>query len=168
MRIVRHVSSAARGTLVAVCLCGAAPAFAQVALEPAVVSPEVPVATAPLWPAGQPVSVQRLFDLPAPRKPERPAALLPLYGSLIALQGLDIHSTRRSLASGAGQELNPAMRPVVRNSAAFIAVKASATAGVIWASEKMWKKNRKAAVVFTALVDVGMAAVVANNYRVKR
>jgi hypothetical protein len=39
---------------------------------------------------------------------------------------------------------------------------------VIWASEKMWKKNRKAAVIFTALVNAGMAAVVANNYRVKR
>jgi hypothetical protein len=32
----------------------------------------------------------------------------------------------------------------------------------------MWKKNRKAAVIFTALVNAGMAAVVANNYRVKR
>jgi hypothetical protein len=60
------------------------------------------------------------------------------------------------------------MRPVVGNSAAFIAVKASATAGVIWASEKMWKKNRKASVIFTALVNTAMAAIVANNYRVSR
>ena len=65
-------------------------------------------------------------------------------------------------------EANPAMQPVVKNSAAFIAVKAGATAGVIWASEKMWKKNRKAAVVFATVVNVAMAAIVANNYRVSR
>jgi hypothetical protein len=39
---------------------------------------------------------------------------------------------------------------------------------VIWASEKLWKKNRKAAVVFASVVNVAMAAVVANNYRVSR
>ena len=63
---------------------------------------------------------------------------MPLYGALIALQGLDIHSTRGAIGSGEGREANPAMQPVVKNSAAFIAVKAGATAGVIWAYEKMW------------------------------
>jgi hypothetical protein len=100
--------------------------------------------------------------------PSRPAALLPLYGSLITLQGLDIHSTRRALDAGAGSESNPAMRPVVKNGAAFLAVKAGATASVIWVSEKVWKKNRKAAVILTAVVNAAMAAVVANNYRVSR
>jgi hypothetical protein len=60
------------------------------------------------------------------------------------------------------------MRPIVKNSAAFVAVKAGATAGVIWASEKLWRKNRKAAVVFAGVVNAAMAAVVANNYRVNR
>jgi Domain of unknown function (DUF5658) len=106
-------------------------------------------------------------QLTAPRlaaEPRRPQALVPLYASLIVLQGLDIHSTRSAIASG-GREANPAMRGVVKNSAAFVAVKAGATAGVIWASEKMWKKNRKAAVIFAAIVNGAVAAVVANNYR---
>jgi len=88
--------------------------------------------------------------------------------ALIALQGLDIHSTRGAVASGDGREANPAMEPIVKNSAAFIAVKAGATAGVIWASEKMWKKHRKAAVVFATAINVAMAAIVANNYRLSR
>ena len=100
-------------------------------------------------------------------KPRRPAALLPLYGSLIALQGLDVHSTLRALDAGAG-ESNPAMRPVVKNGTAFLAVTAGATASVIWVSEKLWKKNRKAALILTGVVNAAMAAVVANNYRVSR
>lgn len=103
-------------------------------------------------------------SLPA-EKPRRPGPLLPLYGSFVALQGMDFHSTRRALGSGSGREANPAMREVVNNSAAFLAVKAGATAGVIWASEKMWKKNRKGAVIFAAVVNAAMAAIVANNYR---
>jgi hypothetical protein len=116
-------------------------------------------------PQRPPIFTAPVFNTPEP--PDRPGALMPLYGSLIALQGLDIHSTRRALGSG-GSEANPAMRPVVKNSAAFVAVKAGATAGVIWASEKLWKKNRKAAVIFASVVNVAMAAVVANNYRVGR
>jgi hypothetical protein len=101
-------------------------------------------------------------------EPRRPGALMPLYASLLALEGLDIHSTRKAIASGRGREGNPAMAPVVRNSAAFLAVKAGATVGVIWASEKLWKKHRKASVIFAAAVNAAMAAVVANNYRVGR
>jgi hypothetical protein len=83
----------------------------------------------------------------------------------VTLQGLDIHSTRRAIDSGSGREVNPAMRGVVNNRAAFIAVKAGATAGVIWASEKMWKKNRTGAVIFAGIVNAAMAVIVANNYR---
>jgi hypothetical protein len=154
----------------------------------AAASPAVAQQTAPSqpWPSATTTEVASMAEIPqvpvrdqsrqlAPifpakpiEEPQRPSALLPLYGSLVALQGLDIHSTRGALEAGEGREANPAMRPVVRNSAAFIAVKAGATAGVIWASEKMWKKNRKAAVVFATVVNVAMAAIVANNYRVSR
>lgn len=98
----------------------------------------------------------------------RPSALLPLYASLGMLQALDVHSTRRGLAAG-GREANPVMQSVVRNRAAFVGVKAATTAGVILASERLWRKqNRKAAVVLTALTNIGLAAVVAHNYRVAR
>lgn len=81
---------------------------------------------------------------------------------------LDIHSTRRALSTGGAREANPLMRPIVNDSAAFLATKAAATAGVIWASEKLWKKNRRAAVILISLVNTAMAVVVANNYRVNR
>ena len=98
----------------------------------------------------------------------RPSALLPLYASLGVLQALDVHSTSRGLAAG-GREVNPVMGSVVGNRAAFIGVKAVTTAGVVWASERLWRKqNRKAAVVLTALTNIGLAAVVAHNYRVAR
>ena len=96
---------------------------------------------------------------------QRPAALMPLYGSLVALQGLDIHSTRRGMSSGKTREANPVMGPVVGNSAAFIAVKAAVTAGAIWTAEKLWKKHPKRAVIFTVLLNATMAAVVTHNYR---
>jgi hypothetical protein len=98
----------------------------------------------------------------------RPAALLPLYASLGVLQAMDVHSTSRGLAAG-GREANPVMQSVVRNRAAFVGVKVATTAGVVWASERLWRKqNRKAAVVLTALTNIGLAAVVAHNYRVAR
>ena len=95
----------------------------------------------------------------------RPGALVPLYGSLIALQGLDMHSTRRGMSSGKTREANPLMGSVVNNGAAFFAVKSAATAGAIWCAEKLWKKHPKRAIVFTALLNATMAAVVTHNYR---
>jgi len=99
---------------------------------------------------------------------ERPPALVPMYGSLVALQGLDIHSTRRGMSSGKTREANPVMGSIVENNAAFFAVKAAATAGAIWAVEKMWKKHPKRAVVFAVLLNATMAAVVTHNYRVAK
>lgn len=176
MRIVRRIPGIVRVAAMASCLAVATPAFAQ---DPPAPSPSTAAsAIINLPPVDlRNVSAQRHvvsrplqspFPARQPDEPRRPGALLPLYGSLIALQGLDVHSTRRALQSGSAREANPAMREVVHNGAAFVAVKAGATAGVIWASEKMWKKNRKAAVVFTSLVNVAMAAIVANNYRVGR
>jgi len=95
----------------------------------------------------------------------RPSSLIPMYGSLAVLQGLDMHSTMKGISSSQGREANPIMQPVVENGAALLAVKASVTVGVIWASEKMWKKHRKAAVVSVFVVNALMAGVVANNYR---
>jgi hypothetical protein len=101
------------------------------------------------------------------RKHERPHALVPLYASFATLQALDYASTTRALAGGNAREANPVMSGVVGNRAAFVAIKAGATAGVILAGEKMWKKHRVAAVVFVAALNGAVAAVVARNYRVR-
>lgn len=97
----------------------------------------------------------------------RPGALVPLYASFATLQALDVHSTSRALDQGA-VEANPMMKGLAGNPTALLAVKAAGTAGVIFASEKMWKKNRAAAVFFMVAANSAMAWVVQNNYRAVR
>lgn len=95
---------------------------------------------------------------------QRPSALVPLYVSFGTLQVLDTHSTSRAIKSGA-VEANPMMKGIAGNEAAMLAVKAAGTAGVIFASEKIWKRNKTAAVIFMIATNAGMAWVVQNNYR---
>jgi len=97
----------------------------------------------------------------------RPGVLVPLYASFATLQVLDAHSTARALNQGA-VEANPLMTGLAGNPTALLAVKAAGTAGVIFASEKMWKKNRAAAVFFMVAANSAMAWVVQNNYRAVR
>lgn len=117
--------------------------------------------------APDPIAVQ--FP-PAPiapaREPRRPAMLAPLYGSFIGLQALDIHSTRIGISSGRAREGNPVMRGFAGNSAGLIAVKAAATAGVIYGTEKLWKRNRVAAIVAMVALNSATAVVVGRNYRI--
>ncbi len=97
----------------------------------------------------------------------RPNALLPLYASFTALQVLDIHSTVGALGRGA-VEANPLMRSMVSHEVGLIAVKAAGTAGVLYASEQLWKKNKTAAIVFMVASNSAMAWVVQHNYRAQR
>jgi Domain of unknown function (DUF5658) len=97
----------------------------------------------------------------------RPGALVPLYVSFGTLQALDTHSTVRALGRGA-VEANPIMKGIAGNPTALLAVKAAGTAGVIFASERIWKRNRTAAVFFMVAANSAMAWVVQNNYRAVR
>ena len=94
----------------------------------------------------------------------RPGALIPLYISFASLQGLDAHSTTRALDRG-GYEANPLMRGLAAHPLGLVAVKAAATTGVVYAGEKMWKRNKVAAVVFMVAANSAMAWVVQHNYR---
>ena len=94
----------------------------------------------------------------------RPDPLVPLYVSFSALQVLDIHSTWRAVDRGA-VEANPVLRGVVGNQVGLVALKAAGTAGLIYASEKMWKRNRAASIIFMVAANSAMAWVVQNNYR---
>jgi len=114
--------------------------------------------------------------LPAPARPllnttevgraseRRPDSLVPLYVSFGTLQVLDTHSTWRAIDRGA-VEANPVLRGVVGNQVGLVALKAAGTAGLIYASEKMWKRNRTASIVFMIAANSAMAWVVQNNYR---
>jgi hypothetical protein len=96
---------------------------------------------------------------------ERPRALMPLYASFVALQGLDVHSTSRGIRRGA-VEANPLLKGVAGNPAALTAVKAASTAGIIYGVEKLRKKSRAASVILMIGINVGTAYVVHHNYRV--
>lgn len=142
---------------------GAVPASAQQEAEPASLlsASQQPA----LWQTGG------RFPSPVPvtlRHEKRPSLLVPMYVSFAALQALDYRSTTRAIESGAGREGNPVMAPIVGNRAAFIAVKAATAAGTIWAGEKLWKRNRTAAVVLMGAMNGAIAGVVAHNMSVRR
>jgi hypothetical protein len=152
-------------------LCIAAPAAAQEGpATPPVLDLRNALAAPVVEPAAQAPSAAQLIAPAAKRDvgPKRPAALMPLYVSYVGLQGLDIHSTKRGMSSGTTRESNPLMKPFVDNDAAFIAVKASATAGTIFVTEKLRKKRPKTAVALAIAFNAAMALVVTHNYRVAR
>ena len=120
--------------------------------------------------AGTPSAALHVEAAPPPpvreREERRPPALVPLYVSLIALQVADGVTTYQAVTHHAAHEVNPAMRPFAGNQAALFAVKGTATAVTMYAVEKLWKKNRVAAVLTMVGVNAAYAMVVANNIRV--
>jgi hypothetical protein len=95
----------------------------------------------------------------------RPAPLVGLYVSLASLQALDITSTRTALNAG-GVEANPLVAPLAGSPLAMLALKAGVTGAAIYASERLWKRNRVAAVVTMIGLNAAYGAVVAHNYGV--
>jgi hypothetical protein len=91
-------------------------------------------------------------------------ALLPaLYVSLASLNAFDAYSTAAALERGA-VEANPMMRGVAGNPAALWAVKGGVTALSIYASERLWRDNRRVAAIAVMAVTNGlMTAVAARN-----
>jgi hypothetical protein len=117
-----------------------------------------------LTPAGDPrLARGSAVDLAKAVEISRPKALLPLYASMSALQGLDAVSTWRALSAG-GREANPLMAPVVGSPSSMMALKAGVAGSMIFASERLWKTNRKAAVLLLIGTNVGYAAVVSHNF----
>ena len=90
-----------------------------------------------------------------------------LYASTAIMQGLDMHSTLKAFSAGA-VEGNPLMAGVTKNRAAFVATKAAVAAATIFASKKLAKKNKVAAVITLVAVNSAYAMIVSNNYRLSR
>lgn len=99
------------------------------------------------------------------REERRPPALVPLYLSLIGLQIADGVTTVAAVRDHNARELNPAMRPFADSTVSLLLIKTSATAGTMYAVEKLWKKNRVAAVLTMIGVNAMYAVVVTNNVR---
>jgi hypothetical protein len=96
----------------------------------------------------------------------RPALLPALYATSAALQGYDAYSTISALKSG-GVEANPVMKTVVKNPAAFVAMKAGVTTASIMAAERLWKTNhRMGAIGLMVASNAMMGMVAAHNSQV--
>lgn len=95
-------------------------------------------------------------------EPDRPALLVPLYAGSVALHALDLHSTKLALQA-CNREGNPLFKDA--SFAAMTGTKIAASAATVFLVEKLWKRNRAAAVGVMVVVNVGLTAVIANNYR---
>jgi hypothetical protein len=115
--------------------------------------------------AAEAAEARPLEERPTARPPARPAPLVGLYVSLAGLQALDIASTHRALNAGAA-EANPVVAPFASSPVALAVVKAGVTSATIVASERLWKKNRKAALLTMIALNAAYGVVVAHNYRV--
>ena len=105
-------------------------------------------------------------EAPLPVKSDLPKGVQPaLYGGLIVLQGLDVHSTLRAINAG-HYEQNPVMRWSVEHPAALISMKAAASAATIYVAEKIRKRYPKRAMLFMAAVNSAYAFIVVHNYNV--
>jgi hypothetical protein len=95
---------------------------------------------------------------------KRPAILPALYASLGVMQAWDIYSTSAAMKAGA-REANPAAAPFAGNAGSLIALKATTTASTIFFAERMWKKNKVAAIVMLTAINGATAAVSIHNMR---
>lgn len=136
-------------------------AFGQ---EPA--SQPVPSRISFALPAYTPVSSARPDAAAPPVERSRPSILMTsLYASTALMQGLDAHSTMTALHAGA-TERNPVMSYLTGHPRAFVAMKAGAAAGLIFASNRLAKRNRKQAVIAMIAVNSAYLFVATHNYRV--
>ena len=127
------------------------------ALERALASAFAPAARAP-----SPAAAAQQDETQATTR----GVLLPLYVSFAALQILDIHSTMLALDRDGVRETNPLIAGLARKPAAFFALKAASTAGIVYLTEKIRKRHRTSAILLMTAFNSFYAVVVANNYRV--
>ena len=171
--MVRSLPSTLAGALLML-VVAQGPATAQDLVAANTLSSTVLFATAPLVPtpavtvaaaAAAPTAPQT-FARPSVASPGRPSLLPALYGTQVALQAMDAHSTFQAISRGA-HEANPLLQSAAGNKGAMVAVKAGVAVSTIWMAERMWRRgNRTAAILSMVAVNSATALVVAHNYRV--
>jgi hypothetical protein len=107
-----------------------------------------------------PAAAQSLVEA----KRERPAALVPLYLTFAGLQAVDVHSTLQALDNGA-RESNPMVRSAMGHPAGMFVLKSGTAVGVVFLTERLWRRNRVAAVVTMIALNSAYATIAAHNYR---
>jgi hypothetical protein len=108
------------------------------------------------------------ITLPVVATPEKRPAILPaLYLTLAGLQAYDVYSTQAGLSRGA-VELNPIVSPVAGNTPSMIVMKAISTGTTIIMAERLWHRNKAAAILTMVAANGVMAVVAAHNTQVLR
>jgi hypothetical protein len=146
---VKFTHIAAIAAVTALCVANATSAAAQEIAVPA--APRVVM---------EPASLIRVEPPPA----KRPMILPALYVSLGAVQAWDVYSTSAALKAGA-IERNPLVAPIAGNSGGMIALKLGTAATTVFFAERLWKKNRVAAIVMMAGINGATAAIAMRNIR---
>jgi hypothetical protein len=160
-------------TAISVSHVAAAPAAAQELVGSAtpltLVASETPPSLAPLFPSTlrSAASPETAAGAIAPdfSRIRRPKLLPALYAVTVFTQVLDAHSTTSALSRG-GREVNPVMQGVASNRGALLAVKMGAAVGTVFVAEKLWRRNRAAAIALMVAVNVATAGIAAHNYSV--
>ena len=147
--------------LVVVALIAIAPTELRAQQPPAVEDSDQTELT--VTPLDEGLSVATTVVVEAPAPSDAPV-FVPMYGSFVLLQALDVAATRRALNRGA-VETNPLIKGIAGSTLALAAVKAAQAAGTIWLTESLRKKHRTAAVVLMIGLNAGYGVVVVRNFR---
>ena len=105
-----------------------------------------------------PVSLVVVESAPA----KRPAVLPVFYATLGAVSAWDMYSTSAALKAGA-VEGNPIVAPVASNTGGMLGLKLATAGTTIFFAERLWRKNRVAAIVMMAAINGATAAVAVRN-----
>ena len=100
--------------------------------------------------------------------PPRPDALPALYVSFATLQVLDAYSTWKAVNGRRAREANPVLTGISGSLPKLLIAKGASTAASVYVVERLWKRNRKAAVLTMVGINAAYAAVVTHNYRTNR
>jgi hypothetical protein len=151
-------------TLLGASLC--TPAFAADAADSQVQALTIAPATIAAAAATPSNSADLAPRATTPFKYGRPSLLPALYATSAALQGFDAYSTLSALKNG-GREANPLMSGLVKNPAAFVAMKAGVATASIMAAERLWKSNHRVGAIGLMIASNAMMGIVAaHNSRV--
>ena len=85
--------------------------------------------------------------------------------SMVALNVADFVSTKECLKYPHLSEGNPIMKPFVKNTAVFAAVKGGLTIATYFGTKALYKKNKALGWVSSLVANLALSYVVSNNFR---
>jgi hypothetical protein len=97
---------------------------------------------------------------PAKRSP----LLFTLYASHLALELLDARSTQQAVANGRAREGNPLLEPFATNTAALTVTKLGMAAGIIFATDRLYRHHPLFAMVILGTINTGYIILLQRSY----